>query len=184
MYVTSVALAPISLHLRLKPREVPYGREGDGPSQGAFVDLRARPEAIDQLPETGLQSPLREPLELINGRRSPFWSFASGLWLGPPDASGSAPTAYIGFAFTDAKAFAEPEPLYGLFQQLAPALPLASEARARCVLLPIDRRAKKQYGWGLELWAWSDDPDRAAASYAAGQVFVEFTSFLRARLER
>ncbi len=32
---------------------------------------------------------------------------------------------------------------------------------------------------GLELWAWSDDADLTAATYAARQVLVESRSFLR-----
>src|ERR1700752_2838494 len=64
---------------------VPWAGSGDNIRKCRFVDLRLRPDLIDEIEEARSKPPLRSALLLLNSATSPLWTAKCDTWTSSVD---------------------------------------------------------------------------------------------------
>lgn len=165
------------------PLGIPYFRPTD-PDSHDFIDLKAEPHRLLELPELRAEPELAKLMQMLNAADSLCKSTGCERWYDERERPEGKTNygSYFGFAL-DAWPFQAVEASYSTierFHEFSSARPVIANAYARFDVRPTRWNREDRTGWSLEFWTWGFGSDRGAAraAWIAGiGRFLEFFVF-------
>jgi hypothetical protein len=164
---------------------MPYLRNPADADSHNYVDLRASPDLIVELPELRNRPALRRAVEVLNDGAGQFRTIGVAEWQQETGIA-DRPTGlltYVHFCFDAPQMFAEPVPLYQLFHTYSAhvnALPpeIHRDVYSEFELSPAEFRDRDCCGWSATLWLQCSAPTLQEARDRQDVDLTTFTDFI------
>ena len=165
---------------------VPYQRPNDSNSHD-YIDSKAHPEQIDDLPEVKDWPELKAAIKTINGFNG-LRTLGCGIWRESDPQGRIVVLSYINFCFVVPELRDYVEPYFGFYHMLGIQLYDATLPDDLKIAVELKRtgfnRGKVAVGWSMDydVWGFGDSVDQAKA--VANVAYDHLLSFIKSEWVR